>query len=226
MIKAQSFFDWHRYNMDFYTILLIAPPIILSLTVHEYAHALSAWYFGDDTAKKLGRLTLNPLAHLDFLGTIMLFIVHLGWAKPVPVNPANFANPRKAMLYVSLAGPASNIVLAFFCGLCLRFLDVFLLESGPAVQMVIIILNYGLYINLVLAFFNMIPIPPLDGSKVLFSFIPSEYDSYIEKYSAVGPWALLLLILLGNRMEFSVIWLFVEPPVSFFTKIFGGTPFF
>jgi Zn-dependent protease len=103
-------------------LLLLAPPILLALTFHEFAHAYVANRFGDDTAKQSGRLTMNPLAHLDPFGTIMIFIVHFGWAKPVPVNPYNLRNPKKDMLWISAAGPFSNMVLALISGLLLRFI--------------------------------------------------------------------------------------------------------
>ncbi|MDH3827879.1 MAG: site-2 protease family protein, partial [Desulfobacterales bacterium] len=103
--------------MQFQTLLLIAPPILLALTFHEYAHAYMAYRYGDDTARQSGRLTLNPLRHLDPLGTIMIFIVHFGWAKPVPVNPNRLRNPKKDMLWISAAGPLANMVLALASGL-------------------------------------------------------------------------------------------------------------
>ena len=108
--------------MQFQTQLLIAPPILLALTFHEYAHAYTAYRSGDDTARQSGRLTLNPLRHLDPLGTIMIFIVHFGWAKPVPVNPNRLRNPKKDMLWISAAGPLANMVLALASGLLIRVL--------------------------------------------------------------------------------------------------------
>ena len=105
--------------------LIIAPPILFALTVHEYAHGWVALKFGDPTAKMAGRLTLNPLSHLDPIGTIMLFLIHLGWAKPVPVNPYYFRDPRRDMMWVSFAGPGANILAAFGFGLIIRFLNLF-----------------------------------------------------------------------------------------------------
>ncbi|UCG66738.1 MAG: site-2 protease family protein [Deltaproteobacteria bacterium] len=106
--------------MEIRTLLLLAPPILLTLTFHEYAHAYVAYKYGDDTAKRSGRLTLNPLGHLDPLGTIMIFLVHFGWAKPVPVNPYRLRNPKRDMLWISAAGPLANMVLALMSGILLR----------------------------------------------------------------------------------------------------------
>jgi membrane-associated protease RseP (regulator of RpoE activity) len=111
--------------MQIQTLLLIAPPILLALTFHEYAHAYVAYRHGDDTAKQSGRLTLNPLRHLDPLGTIMIFLVHFGWAKPVPVNPYQLRNPKKDMLWISAAGPLANMVLALISGILIRLVFVF-----------------------------------------------------------------------------------------------------
>lgn len=201
--------------------LLLAPPILLALTIHECAHALAAFKLGDDTAKNAGRLTLNPLVHLDLIGTIMLFLIQLGWAKPVPVNPHNFRNPRTGMFWVALAGPASNLILAAVLGIFFRQMDAAAAE-GAFLAYARIMLRYGIFINLILAFFNLIPIPPLDGSKILFAFIPSQYDKFVFAFSRYGPYILLLIILVGQRAEVSVIWQLIGPPVRFFMLGFAG----
>lgn len=203
--------------------LLLAPPILLALTFHEYAHAYVAYRLGDDTAARQGRLTLNPLVHLDLLGTIMLFIIQLGWAKPVPVNPQNFKNPRQGMFWVAVAGPLSNIVLAAICGLLLRLFDSFALEAGGYLYLRMM-LRTAVIINLILAFFNLIPIPPLDGSKVLFSFVPPRFDRFMFQLSRFGPFLLLAIILLGNRFDISLIWRFIGPPVRYLSLLFANIP--
>ena len=156
--------------MNFATILLIAPPILVALTFHECAHAYAAYRYGDDTAKQLGRLSLNPLRHLDPLGTIMIFLVHFGWAKPVPVNPYRLKNPRKDMLWISAAGPLANILLALASGLLLRLL--FAIggtpgsQTGTAMELFMFMVIMSLQINLALAIFNILPIAPLDLSLI------------------------------------------------------------
>ncbi len=204
--------------------ILIAPPILLALTLHEYAHAYTAYKLGDDTAQKLGRLTLNPLKHLDLLGTIMLFIIQLGWAKPVPVNPEHFSNPRRGMLYVAAAGPASNILQALAFGLLYRIL----LPLDPGSQLFtyfLFMIRIAVIINLILAFFNLIPIPPLDGSKIAFSFLPARWDSLVYSLDRFGPFILLGIILVGNRFDLPIIWTIIRPPVSFLAWLFGNINF-
>ncbi len=205
--------------------LLLAPPILLALTFHEFAHAYVAFRLGDDTAEKQGRLTLNPLAHLDWLGTLMLFIIQLGWAKPVPVNPNNFKNPRQGMLWVALAGPLSNILLAAALGAVYRFSLSFDQSISIIGANLLFMIRFGVLINLILAFFNLLPIPPLDGSKVLFTFVPARFDHLIASFSRIGPLLLLALIVIGNRANFQVIWPLIRPPVRLLATVFGNIDF-
>jgi Zn-dependent protease len=167
--------------MQFQTLLLIAPPILLALTFHEYAHAYMAYRYGDDTARQSGRLTLNPLRHLDPLGTIMIFIVHFGWAKPVPVNPNRLRNPKKDMLWISAAGPLANMVLALASGLLIRVLLTIGVtpDRHTAIGLLFFMVIMSLQINLALAIFNILPIAPLDGSKILFALLPVRYEKLI-----------------------------------------------
>src|SRR5210317_1013145 len=146
--------------MNLATLLLLAPPILIALTFHEFAHAYAAYRHGDDTAKQLGRLSLNPIRHLDPLGTIMIFLVHFGWAKPVPVNPYRLKSPRKDMLWISAAGPLANMVLALASGLLLRFLFAINgtpdYHTGTAMGLFIFMVVMSLQINLALAIFNIL----------------------------------------------------------------------
>lgn len=159
------------------SLLIRIPVILIALTVHEFAHGYIAWRFGDPTARNAGRLTLNPLSHLDVFGTLMLFFGPFGWAKPVPVNPAYFTNKKRDGLLVSLAGPASNILLALVFGWTLRLLPDSVLIPG-----LLYFFQLFLGINIGIAFFNLIPVPPLDGSHILAALLPDRLiPSYYEK---------------------------------------------
>ena len=204
--------------------MLIAPPILLALTFHEYAHAYVAHRYGDDTAQRSGRLTLNPLRHLDPLGTIMIFLVHFGWAKPVPVNPYNLRNPKKDMLWISAAGPLSNMLLALASGLVFRLLSDFAVTPGRDTLTAILLLMafLSLKINLALAIFNIIPIAPLDGSKILYGLLPPEFGKLIFAFERYGPFILIGLIIFGRATGVSILGRLIWPFVDFFSKLFAG----
>jgi Zn-dependent protease len=210
--------------MQIQTLLLIAPPILLALTFHEYAHAYVANRLGDDTAKQSGRLSLNPLRHLDPLGTIMIFVVHFGWAKPVPVNPYRLKNPKKDMLWISAAGPFANMVLAFASGILLRLL----IATGGTpdrtsiMGLLIYVVFMSLQINLALAIFNILPIAPLDGSKILAGLLPAGYEKMFYFMDRYGPFILFGLIIFGSATGVSVLGRIIWPFVKFFSNIFAG----
>jgi Zn-dependent protease len=178
-------------------------PLLLSLSVHEWAHAWSAYRLGDDTASREGRLTLDPLAHIDPLGTFLLPMLGIpfGWAKPVPVNPVRFrrnVSMRTGMMITAAAGPISNIVLAVLAtvitALLLRFKpDV--LEAYPAVSF---LLGVAIQMNIALAIFNLLPIPPLDGSRVVDGLMPYRYQGVWEKLTRFAPLALLGVVMFGG----------------------------
>lgn len=159
--------------------------LIVAVTVHEFAHAWAADYLGDPTARLSGRLTLNPLSHLDPLGTLALLIAHIGWGKPVPIDPYNLDNPKRDGMLISLAGPASNFILAFLLSLIVKLLfPQVLVLFAP-----FIVLNVGLGV------FNLLPIPPLDGSKILFGLLPHNLaQGYEEATSQMGILLLLLFL--------------------------------
>jgi len=172
-------------KINLFNLALMILPVLLALTGHEFAHAWAAHRLGDDTAKQAGRLTINPLAHLDPLGTIFLLVSQLfGWAKPVPINPRNFRNPARDLALVALAGPGLNIISALALGLILKiafqaglfdrpFLD------GPLFQ----ILNLLVLINLALGVFNLLPLPPLDGFQALAAFLPLPWTRFLADRS-------------------------------------------
>ncbi len=192
-------------------IVVLAPPILLAVTVHEVAHGYVADRLGDPTARMAGRLTLNPLKHLDLVGTLVFFLTRMiGWAKPVPVNQFNLRNPRRDMIWVALAGPASNIGMAVICALAYRFLGGMRLESNISMMVaeaLFLMVRAGVMVNVGLAVFNLIPIPPLDGSNILAGMLPPEQARTYLKIGRYGFIILVLLIVSGavDRVVFPVI---------------------
>lgn len=185
--------------------LVRVPAVLLALTVHELAHGMAAKMMGDRTAEYQGRLTLNPLSHLDLLGTLMLFFGPFGWAKPVPVNPMNFKNPLRGMALVAAAGPLSNITLAAIAGLFFR-LDLVLPNTLSA-----LFLSIFFMINIGLAVFNLLPIFPLDGSRILMAFLSkNQLQSYMRAMKVV-PQAFLLMIVLEWVLNKPILSLILMP---------------
>ena len=179
------------------------PPLLLALTLHEYAHGYVAYRLGDPTAKNAGRLTLNPLSHLDPIGTLAFIFIKIGWAKPVPVNPVYFQNPRKDMLWVALAGPASNLLLAILSAFLLRFIAAVagMLPYSQMLEAIIVPFSWMLvasvWINLVLCVFNFLPIPPLDGSRILTGLLPAKAAQTYASYERYGFVLVLILAFTG-----------------------------
>lgn len=184
-------------------ILFLIIPLLFSLAFHELAHGYVAYKFGDPTAKAMGRLTLNPFKHLDITGTILLLVVGLGWAKPVPVNILNIPNRTHQML-VALAGPLANIILAIFCAILLMIHSNYV--SFPLEPLPTLILGALIRINLGLAVFNLLPIPPLDGSRILSWLLPQSVEEKMQSVERFG-FVILLLIMftIGFGWVFNIV---------------------
>ena len=203
-------------------LIILLPILIFSLCFHEFSHGYIAYKLGDHTAARNGRLTLNPLAHLDLIGSLMILFVGFGWAKPVPVNPVNFSNPRIDMMKVAFAGPASNLILAFTGGLIMRLVNIVgLLQSEMFIQT----LYFFIFINISLAVFNMIPVAPLDGSQIFGNMISKNNPELAWKLQMYGPKILMGIILIGMVTPFSVLGFLMMPFVKMFMYLFTGISF-
>ena len=190
-------------------LLLSVPAVLWAITFHEFCHGYMAYVLGDPTAKRMGRLSLNPLHHLDPVGALMLLFFRFGWAKPVPVDPRYFKNPRRDMVLVSAAGVTGNFLTAFVFGMLARFFPQTFLAI-PALRQFIFLM---IVINIGLAVFNLIPIPPLDGSKLLYPMLPPfllEKYFWLERY---GFFVLMILLALG------VVQAIMGPVVMFFLRL-------
>jgi len=200
--------------MDIIITIFSLVVLLFSVIAHELAHGYMAYSMGDPTAKYAGRLTLNPLKHLDPFGSVilplLLFLMQspflFGWAKPVPINPNNFRGQKYGDIKVSFAGPLSNLLIAVFFGLALRFVPQALLLQNPGIE---IALSYIVYINIWLAIFNLIPIPPLDGSWILFNLLPAGAERFKMFFRQYGFIILMFLIISGGVQVFSYISVFL-----------------
>ena len=192
---------------------------MFALSFHEFAHAWMASKCGDNTAARMGRLTLNPMAHLDVMGSLMILFVGFGWAKPVPVDSRNLRDPRKDMMKVAAAGPLSNLLLAMLAGMAWRLLGGinFLLDTSFPV-----LIFYFTQINIALAVFNLIPVSPLDGSQIFSGYLMKTNPELALKIQSYGPQVLFGLILFGYVTGFSILWLVMKPFVNFFMLLFIG----
>ncbi len=193
--------------------------MLCALTVHEYAHGWAAVKAGDPTPKLAGRLSLNPLVHLDFLGTLFFFLAGFGWAKPVPINPFNLRHPQRDQALIALAGPLANVVLAFILALPLRLAYHHFIPPLPSFLETFLL--FIIQLNLVLAVFNLLPIPPLDGSHILFAFLSPETQVAIEQ---IGPWVLFGLLFLAYFSPFNLFSTVLIPIVQFLSYLIIGFP--
>lgn len=215
-----------RFLQDPMALLYFVPSFLIAITVHEVAHAYAAYRLGDKTAAAMGRITLNPLRHIDPFGLILLFIVGFGWAKPVQINPRNFRNPKAGMAISALAGPVSNVLLAFAGLIIWNIILVFGARAeilsvqgssifvradtaGSVMRAALTFFNQFAILNVWFAVFNMLPIPPLDGSRIVNYFLPphlSRYYEYVERYGF-----LILMLLMITRV--------LMPPIMFISGL-------
>ena len=201
------------------SFLLTLSIFFMAVIIHEYAHGWVAWKLGDSTAKNAGRLTLNPAAHIDLIGTIVLPLflliskspVIFGWAKPVPIDFRSLGNPKKDMIWVGLAGPGANILFAILLALILKFSVI----TGSV--WLIAILNMAIILNLVLAVFNIMPIPPLDGSRILMGLLPREMAMQYAKVERYG------FIIIFGLLWFGAIGAVIWPIVMYLARLLGVT---
>ena len=215
--------------LDLNPATLIARIIVLltAFSVHEFAHAWMADYFGDDTPRINGRLTLNPMAHLDPMGSLMLILAGFGWAKPVPVNPyALRRHSPSAMMWVALAGPLSNFLMAIVAAIPFRLglFSIFnaAMVTGQFLPTLPQLLVEFVYINLILMLFNLIPLAPLDGEKIIEYFLPPAGADFLASIRPYGPMILLLLFIAGPYLGINILGWILGPPIQFlFTNLMG-----
>jgi len=183
-------------------------PGLLAIVCHEVSHGFVAWRYGDPTAKMMGRLTLNPIKHIDIIGTLMIFFVGIGWAKPVPVVYENLRNPKRDMIWVAAAGPITNITLAVISAFLLRGLVAIGNPAASAstadmfMEPVVMMLAFSVYINLMLAIFNMIPLPPLDGGRVLSGLLPYRQAAMLSRIEPYGMVIIIVLVFFTNIFSY------------------------
>jgi len=207
----------------FFKLSIMLVPGLLAITCHEVSHGYIAWRFGDPTAKMLGRLTLNPIKHLDIIGTIMVFVIGIGWAKPIPVVFENLRHPKKDMICVAAAGPITNLLLATISAILLRGLVTFVSPAAAGsplamvVEPLVLMLAFSVYINLLLAIFNMFPIPPLDGGRVLMGLLPDRQAATLSRLEPYGMMIIIVLVFFTNIFSYVV-----APALQFGIHLLAG----
>jgi len=188
-------------------LILMIPVVLFSLTAHEYSHGRIAFLLGDNTAQRLGRLSFNPLKHLDPIGTLFFYFMGFGWAKPVPVDPGNFDHPRRDMMYVAIAGPLCNLALAVACSFFIRIIEPY--DSW----VLFTLLSFGVYINVALAIFNLLPIFPLDGSSVIKGLVPISVAARLGDMDRFGAFLLMGVILLDHFAHTGILGVVLWVPI-------------
>ena len=195
------------------------PVLLFAITIHEYAHGRAALFFGDPTAKRLGRLSLNPLPHIDPFGAICLFLFNFGWAKPVPINPMNFRDIKKGIIVTSLCGPFANLSIAFLAGLLIRD---FLFPLEVYLQALV----WLLFLNIGLGLFNLLPIPPLDGSHILENLLPFNAAQRYRAFARYGPIIILGVVMLDNFAHTGILSRLLIGPMFYLSHLFAGDNLF
>ncbi len=210
-------------GIDILSLLFTVPAMLISSAIHEFAHAYAAYRLGDDTARAEGRMTINPLAHIDWLGFFMMIFGRIGWSKPVPVNSYNFENPVVGNAIVSIAGPLSNLGIVVVTGLLLKIIIALPLGAG-LLQVLVTFLTVMLYINISLMLFNLLPIPPLDGSNIVEMFLPKTWRAGWSNLAQYAPILLLVMLLPFSPLFaiFSTFWYnLLSSVVNVVVAIFG-----
>lgn len=205
-------------SFDLVQWVIKIPVLLFAITIHEYAHGRAALWLGDPTAKLSGRLSFNPLHHIDPFGAICLFLFNFGWAKPVPVNPRYFKNMRRDIIIMSLCGPLANISAAFLAGMLIRY---FLLPW----EVYQITLIYLLFMNIGLGLFNLLPIPPLDGSHVLENALSLNAAQKYREFGRYGPILILAIVMLDNFAHTGIINRVLIGPMKYLAHLFSGISF-
>ncbi|MBX5436149.1 MAG: site-2 protease family protein [Alicyclobacillaceae bacterium] len=204
------------HNLSSPSFLFQAIAVVVSLVIHELAHAVTADVLGDRTPRLAGRLTLNPVAHFEPLGLLMILFAPIGWAKPVPIQASHFRHPRLGLVLTALAGPLSNLALACLCFLILRDLP-----AVSQMRFLYLLALYGASVNVCLCVFNLIPIPPLDGSRIVGGLLPYRYERYYHWLEAYGPFVLLGAVLLLGGVVFGPLFAWSERFVASWFGLYG-----
>ena len=206
-------------SFDIIQWIIKIPVLLFAITIHEYAHGKAALTLGDPTAKHMGRLSFNPLSHLDILGAICLFLFNFGWAKPVPVDIRYFRNIRRDVIIMSLAGPVANLGAAFIAGLLIRFLML-------PVEIYLQVLLWLILMNIGLGLFNLLPLPPLDGSHVLENILSPKAAQTYRRFGRYGPFILIGIVLLDNFAHTGIISRILIGPMFYLAHLFAGDNLF
>jgi Zn-dependent protease len=207
------------FGSFFFKLSIMLVPALMAITCHEVSHGYVADKLGDNTARSMGRLTLNPIKHLDVFGTLMVFIIGIGWAKPVPVNFNNLRNPKRDMIWVAAAGPVTNFCLAFLSAMLMRGIvaaTAGIADASPMqalIDPIVLMLAFSIYINLLLAIFNLIPVPPLDGGRVAVGLLPYRQSMAYAKIERFGMIIILALIFLPDFLHIPSIFQYVISPL-------------